>query len=115
MPTIKNSKVIQRKSRTHTVAPTGPDTYTVESGASGNVYNVTAHGNHGTCSCTWASYRPRSDSRSACSHVVSVMSFIAAENGRKVSAWTDKDQASRQHKPTFYIGDNVYLTSRMAQ
>lgn len=121
MPTITSPKTIQRKSRTHLVTPTGPNSYTVTSGASGNTYNVhvtpsTGSGrgpSGGTCSCKWAQYRPTGDHRSGCSHCVAVFNFISEQEGRRASAWTDQNQASRQHRPAFYIGDNVYLTSRV--
>jgi hypothetical protein len=111
--TIKNVKAIQSKSRTHEVTEIGPDAYSVKSGASGKSYNVhiTAHG--GSCSCDWGSFRPRGDTRSGCSHVTAVYNHIAAESGRKVSAWGSKEDAQRQHKPTLSIGDGVTLTARL--
>lgn len=112
---ITNAKSIQRKSKTHVVTPTGSDTFTVTSGNSGNTYNVHVSGHGATCNCTWASYRPRGDQRSGCSHVISVFNHIEAENGRKVSAWASREDAQRQHRPLANIGDGVVLTSRMAQ
>ena len=58
-------------------------------------------------------YRPRSGgNRSGCSHVVAAYDYL--EHERTVSAWTDEDQAKRQHRPTLAIGDGVTLTSRKA-
>jgi len=113
--TIKNAKAVQIKSRTHTVTHLTGNTYEVTSGASGNAYTVTVHSHGGTCSCTWASYRPRGDGRSGCSHVISVYNHIEAEAGRKVSAWATAEDARRQHRPLASIGDGVVLTSRVAR
>lgn len=110
----RNAKALQTKSRSHTVTQAGPDSFTVTSGNSGNSYTVTLHPVSGaTCSCDWAKYRPASDPRSGCSHVVSVFNHIAEENGRKVSAWASPDDARRQHKPTVEIGDGLTLTARL--
>ncbi len=122
MPTIASPKAIQKKSRTHLVTPTGPNSYTVTSGASGNTYNVhvtpsTGSGrgpSGGTCSCKWAQYRPTGDHRSGCSHVVAVFDYIAQNDNRTVSAWSSREQAQRQHRPNFSIGDGVTLTLRKA-
>lgn len=112
MATIKNAKQIQSKAKSHQVTPTGPNSYDVVSGNSGSVYHVHVYQGGCTCTCEWAKYRPASDNRSGCSHVVSVMGYIASENGRKASAWSDEEQAKRQHRPQFSIGDNVILTTR---
>lgn len=112
MTTIKNVKTIQKKSRSHTVTPTGPSTFAVTSGASGNQYRVHINGSSGSCSCEWAKYRPAGDGRCGCSHVVAVFDYLATEAGRKVSAWNSQEEAQRQHRPRFSIGDGVILTSR---
>lgn len=114
MPTITNPKTIQKKSRTHLVTPTGPNTYAVTSGASGNTYNVHITPSGGTCSCKWAQYRPNGDHHSGCSHVIATFDYIAQTNNRTVSAWSSREQAQRQHRPNFSIGDGVTLTLRKA-
>jgi predicted nucleic acid-binding Zn finger protein len=113
MPTITNAKAIQKKSKSHTITPTGPDTYTVTSGASGSEYQVRVTDNGGYCSCEWAKYRPQADGRSGCSHVTAVYNFIAAESNRTVSVWASVDDAKRQRKPALNIGDGVTLTARL--
>lgn len=112
MPTITNPKAIQRKSRTHLVTQTGPNAYTVTSGASGSTYNVHVTPSGGTCNCKWSQYRPSGDHRSGCSHVVAVFDHIAQTDNRKVSAWSNREQAQRQHRPNFSIGDGLTLTLR---
>lgn len=111
---IRNAKSIQLKSRKHHVTRTDHNTFDVLSGNSGEVYQVTVHEHGAQCQCTWASYRPRNDSRSGCSHVISAMSYIAAEDGRKVSAWSSVEDAKRQHRPGLSIGDGLTLSLRKA-
>jgi hypothetical protein len=114
MPVITNAKTIQTKSRAHTVEPTGPQSYTVVSGASGNTYRIwVGPENRATCSCSWGQYR-RTGAGSACSHVIAVQQFIAAQQGRRVSAWADAESAKRQKRSMLDIGDGVILTTRAA-
>lgn len=108
--TIANPKTLQNKSRTHDVIQTGPQTFEVTSGASGNSYYVTLLSTGGmTCSCKWGQYRNGKDPRSGCSHVQAAYSF---HMGRKASAWTSQEDAQRQHRPIVNIGDGVSLTTR---
>lgn len=114
MPTIKNPKAIQSKSRTHQVARRSDGVYDVTSGASGQTYTVCLlpHGG-AACTCDWSKYRPASNQgQSGCSHVVAVFDHLAAEAGRSASAWGSPEQAARQHRPAFDIGDGVILTTR---
>lgn len=113
MSKITNPKAIQAKSKSHVVTPQGGDVFTVESGASRNTYTVNVYEHGATCTCDWAKYRPASDTRSGCSHVVSVFNFIAEGAGRKVSAWSSVEDAKRQHRPTLDIGDGVTITARL--
>jgi len=112
---IRNAKTIQRKSRRHRVNQTGPHTYTVTSGTSGNVYHVYVDDDSrvADCTCSWGQYR-RCGAGSGCSHVVAVHEYRAECEGRRVSVWADANQASRQHRPAFSIGDGVILTTRRA-
>lgn len=114
MTTIKNAKTVQTKSRSHSVKQVAGNTFKVTSGHSGETYKVQVfNGESGTCTCTWGQYRRHINGyRSGCSHVIAVFDYIEAEQGRRVSAWTDAEQASRQHRPTVAIGDGVILTSR---
>lgn len=114
MPTIKNPKAIQSKSRSHTARQIGDGLYEVTSGASGQTYTVCLlpHGGAG-CTCDWSKYRPASNQgQSGCSHVVAVFDHIAAQSGRSASAWANETEAARQHRPAFAIGDGVVLTTR---
>lgn len=111
---IVNPKTVQNKSRSHTVIDHGTETFTVVSGHSGEAYSVIIrHDGGAICSCPWGQYR-RADQgkRSGCSHVLAVYDHLASEQGRRVSAWTNEEQAKRQHRPAFQIGDGVILTSR---
>lgn len=110
----RNAKNLQQKSRSHRITQTGPSTFSVTSGASGNEYQIALTEHGATCTCTWSQYRPTSDRRSGCSHTVAVYNFIAGESGRKVSAWGSQEAAQRQHRPTLNIGDDLILTSRLS-
>jgi hypothetical protein len=110
----RNAKAMQTKSKTHEVTHLTGDTYTVKSGSSKNEYKVTVSGQGATCSCEWSKYRPANDRRSGCSHVISVINYIEAGRGRKVSAWASEDDARRQRRPQVNIGDGILLTSRKA-
>jgi hypothetical protein len=111
----RNAKKIQSKSRTHKVSRTSAIRFDVTSGETGNKYAVTLLGNGGArCNCDWAKYRPATNNgRCGCSHVVSVFDFVAKESGaNSVSAWTNSDEAKRQHRPVVNIGDGLVLTTR---
>lgn len=111
---IKNVKNIQAKAKRNTVRRITGSLYEVTSATSGNRYNVRVNGNAATCSCDWAKYRPGHDQRCGCSHAVAVFEFIAEqEQGRTVSAWGNVEDAQRQHRPLFTIGDGVVLTTRL--
>lgn len=110
---IKNAKTIQKKSRSHKVSQVSLDHFTVESGASGSTYDVTFASFGPCCTCKWGEHRKASEP-SACSHTVSVLNFIAEQEGRKVMVWTDPASASRQHRPTVNVGNGVILTTRKA-
>jgi len=116
---ITSHKTVQKKSRTHTVTQVGVSTYRVTSGHSGNAYTVRLQDQvrdgamtytGATCTCKWSAYRPASDPRSGCSHVMAVFDYV--DEQRTVSAWQSTEQAKRQHRPVSYIGDGVILTSR---
>jgi hypothetical protein len=110
--TITSAKLIQHKSREHTVRQVRSNWYKVTSGETGRIYDVNLGLNGGTCTCEWGRQRPDDDRRSACSHVIAAMNFRATQEGRRVSAWTTLEDARRQHRPTLAIGDGVILTSR---
>lgn len=112
---MRNAKNIQSKARKHQVTQTSAATYTVKSGSSGSVYTVTQLSAGFTCSCDWGSYRKRNDPRSACSHSVAVVGWLASWEGRRVSAWASEEQAKRQHKSIETgMGDGITVTHRKA-
>ena len=111
--TITHAKLIQRKSRDHTVRQIGSNWYKVTSGETDRVYDVNLGLNGGTCTCEWGRQRPDDDRRSACSHVIAAINHRAARKGRSVSAWGTYKEARRQHRPTLPIGDGIVLTSRV--
>lgn len=115
MTKITNPKSVQTKSRSHEVAQVAGNTFEVTSGTSGETYKVQVYyqDQSGTCTCKWGQYRKHVNCyRSGCSHVVAVFDYLESAAGRRVSAWTDEQQAKRQHKPMIDIGDGVILTSR---
>lgn len=112
---IKQAKFIQNKSKIHNVTRLDDFQFEVKSGASGKSYTVTLapDGQGGTCTCPWSKYRPATDQRSGCSHVVSAIEFkLRQEQERYPSVWTDRDDADRQKKHQVSIGDGVILTTR---
>lgn len=109
----RQAKVIQFKAKAHQVTQVAPDRFTVESGASGNVYNVSITPVGPRCSCDWGKFR-RAGEPCGCSHVVSVLNHLAQQDGRKVSAWADEESAARQHRPVIQLGDGLTLTTRKA-
>jgi len=111
---IRNYKEVASKGKSHTVTLIAPLTYEVESGHSGNLYQVELVQNGATCTCDWGTYRGRHDHRSACSHVQAVYRYIEEQNERIPSAWGTEEQARRQHRPIRDIGDGVLLTTRRA-
>jgi hypothetical protein len=113
---IKNAKTIQGKSRLHKVRHIGGNTFEVISGTSGTPYTVTLIAGGGRCTCSWGKYRPYrkgANGKSGCSHVVAAYDWLEATRSRRVSAWTDEQQARRQHRPMLDIGDGVTLTTRV--
>jgi hypothetical protein len=113
--TITSPKAIQTKSRGHTVTQVAGNTFQVTSGTSGETYKVQVYyqDQSGTCTCKWGQYRKHSNCyRSGCSHVVAVFDYLESPAGRRVSVWTDEEQARKQHRPMIDIGDGVILTSR---
>lgn len=113
MSKITNAKSIQKKSKVHVVTQLSPDRFQVCSGGSGNCYDVAITPHSTSCTCTWGQYR-KPGQPSACSHVISVVNFIEAQNGRKVSAWTSEEQAAKQHRPTIQLGELTLTTRRAA-
>ena len=113
MTPIRNPKQVARKGAAHQVSETGPSSYEVVSGTSGNVYHVwVGPENIAHCACSWGQYR-RSGAGSGCSHVIAVHAFRAAQEARRISAWNDDGvSAARQHRPVLRIGDGVVLTLR---
>jgi hypothetical protein len=112
MVPIVNAKRIQKKSRYLTVRQIRPNWYKVSSGESGKEYDVMLGLNGGTCSCPWGQYRPASDHRSGCAHVVAAMNYRAMLRGKRISVWSSKKAARRQHRPMATIGDGLFITSR---
>lgn len=113
---VRQAKTLQKKSRTHEITRIGMG-FTVKSGSSGKQYFVritkTSKGLGATCNCKWAQCRKWADKRSGCSHVIQVFNFLADEKAAKtVSAWKNQEDADRQHRPNFNIGDGITLTTR---
>ena len=110
--TITSAKEIQHKSRHHTVRQVRSNWFKVSSAETGRVYDVNLGLNGGTSTCEWGRQRPDNDRRSACSHVVAAMNYRATQRGKRISIWTNAEDARRQHRPMLMIGDGVFITSR---
>jgi hypothetical protein len=109
---ITNKKSIQSKSKTHKVLVLGNGIYKVTSGESGEVYTVAMTERGATCTCDWGMYREWVDPRSGCSHVVAAFRKSYEPRARAVSMWTSQEDADRQHRHQFNIGDGVTVTTR---
>jgi len=112
---ITHPKQIQKKSRHLTVRQVHPNWFKVSSDEDNVEYDVNLGVNGGTCNCMWGRCRPSHDHRSGCSHVIAAMNYRAMKRGKRVSIWTNKADARRQHRPTLQIGDGLFLTTRPAQ
>lgn len=110
--TITHAKEIQKKGHLHTVRQVGPNWFKVMTGASRQEYDVNLGLNGGTCTCTWGRYRPASDHRSGCSHVIAALTYRAKLHGEQISVWANEQDARRQHRPMLNIGDGLILTRR---
>lgn len=112
---MRHPDTLKAKSKTHTVTQTNPSSYDVTSGHTGNVYHVTTFqdGPGASCSCDWMKYRPVDNSgRCGCSHVLAVLAYIEAGNGRTIQARTGWAEVDRQHRQVKDIGDGLILTTR---
>ena len=116
----RHAKKLQSKAHTHTVLVDDPrlNRYKVISGGSGKEYIVNVFKEGGaSCNCDWATKRVdalvENKGATACSHTIAVYEFIAAGNGKRVSAWSSPEEASRQHRPVTNMVDGVLLTARV--
>ena len=109
---IANAKEIQKKSRQHAIRQISPNWFKVTDRDSQREYDVNLGLNGGTCTCEWGRHRPQYDHRSGCAHVVAAMNYRAMQHGQRISIWTSKAQARRQHRPMLSIGDGLILTTR---
>lgn len=130
MPIVAH-KVLQGKSKRHRAESLGPWTFEVTSGDSRESYIVTltpyirqgaVRYVTGTCTCDYGTAGRHStpDGKvywqdgqrpiSGCSHV---QAAVAAKFGRRMSGWGSKEDAQRQHRPIYDVGDNVWLTGRL--
>lgn len=119
-PITRHAEKLLAKARTHTVMLDDAirSRYKVFSGGSGKEYivNVFSNGEAG-CNCDWATKRPTQlmerQGATACSHTIAVFEFIAQGNGKRVSAFTNVEQAERQHRPITNMNDGIVLTARL--
>ena len=109
---ITNKKSVQGKSKTHEVEIMGNGIFKVTSSRDADIYTVAIREHGATCTCEWAKYRKWADPRSGCSHVVAAYRESLAEQKRAVSMWTSPEDAARQHRNQFGIGDGVIITTR---
>jgi len=112
----RHAKKLQKKAKKVTilnkVATQSGILWTVKS-PSGSEYDIFEHadGSGFSCTCEWAKYH---DTRkSACSHVLGLIRAIKAEKGKATSFWFDAEDAKRQHRATFGVGD-IIATTRTA-
>lgn len=106
----RKAKTLQEKSRGMQVERIGRSTFRVLS-TSGKTYIATVNETQDftSCTCDWAQYRP-SGSNCGCSHVVAAINHIAGEQGKTASAWGSREDAERQHKHIWNLGDGMLVT-----
>lgn len=111
---IRNAKTIQAKASKCVVTESHlRDTFNVKS-PSGETYSVTVREGFAYCGCEWGGYRPAEDKRCGCSHGQAALDYVERKTvGRKLSVWTDEQDAARQHRPTRHVGDGTIVTSRL--
>ena len=109
---ITNKKFIQGKSKIHEVETLGNGIFKVTSGASDETYTVAIVEYGATCTCPWGQYRRWANPQSGCSHVIAAYRTSIAGQGRSISMWTSPEDAARQHRNQFGIGDGVIITTR---
>ena len=109
---IANPQVVFVKSKKHTVTPVTSTVYKVLSGTSMNTYRVIVEDHGAECTCKWGYYRPRSDKRSACSHVQAVYGLLAQKAGRSLQVRGTVAEAIKTKRKYHRLGDGVVLISR---
>ncbi|MDH3674940.1 MAG: SWIM zinc finger family protein [Anaerolineae bacterium] len=109
---IVHVKEIQKRSRRHGVQQLGPNWFKVRDSESHRLYDVNVGLNGGTCTCSWGRYRPPNDHRSGCTHVIAALNYRAMRHSRRVSVWSNEQDARRQHRPILSIGDGLLVTTR---
>ena len=108
----RNAGAMDGKARGHEVVEVAPGRYTVTSGTSGKSYTVTLAANGDGCTCDWAKYHKRGEAVT-CSHTIAVHKWLAAQEGRRATAWASYAEATRQHKPIENIGEGIILTKAL--
>lgn len=111
---IVNAKELLVKSHGHFLEWNGArGCYEVTSGTSGKTYEVYPVDDGFVCFCPWGTKGGTGlRERSGCSHAQAAAAYEAKGQGRRLSAWTDLDDAKRQHRPIRDLGNGVVLTSR---
>lgn len=126
MKAIVNAKTVHAKADIHSVQTITDRLFVVTSGSSRERYYVRLNddGHSAQCDCDWGTSGGRTKLRtgrggarfkeaSACSHVQAVFEHLEAEKSRRTSAWSNAEDAARQHRPIIGLGDGVLLTSRL--
>ena len=104
---ITNVVAVADKSKKHKVERINMNVFKVYS-VSKKLYYVRTSADAATCGCKWGEYNPNS----ACSHVLAVHSFIEAQSGRKVKAYTSDTDVSKQKRHTIHTSNGVTLVAR---
>lgn len=115
----KNLRNLQDRARDLRAIPLNPHTIIVESTSSPLANHVVtveydSEGTiHARCTCPWAL-----NGGVACSHVIAALESLAERRGRRLSFWSEQDEAQRQKRRMFYLRgarlleDGVWITSR---
>ena len=110
---IRNPKTLQAKAKKCVVAQVSATEYKVQSPSGNEPYIVRHLGQGYACNCLWGQHTEEMNPASGCAHVIAVVGFEAAKVNRKVAAWVSEEDAKRQHNKYDYIGNNVYISTRL--
>lgn len=110
----RNISSLKEKMAAHEVAQSSPNGWSVKSATSDKFYAVSRNRDGiFQCGCRSQTYTKRGESCS-CSHVASVLKFIAEADARKITLHDGVDAAKRTHRPMIEIGNGLFATTRVS-
>ncbi len=112
-----NLKQLQTRARKLIVRRVTRDTYAVSSGSQPNLQHIVTvrmgddGAIHARCTCPWSHH-----GGFGCVHVMAVLHRKAERRQRRISFWSTREEAERQHKRILRLAgsrnDALFITSR---